>query len=232
MTAAPRLLLPPPFVACPAGEGDILALAVAQAGEGAGTLLWREDNGVLALAVVLEPGPPLVSSAKEAELGYLACLAATCDTLARHGQPERQVTLLWPDQIRYDGGLIAGARWQAGPVAEDGLPVWAVFAVEILSDRPGLDQPGLYPFSTSLEEEEFSPTPEIIESFAAWLKLTIDRWSVEGRDALLRRILDRVEGHDALKGAEIVGGRLELPDLASVLDEAAWRDSARGGPAW
>ncbi|RRH78216.1 biotin/lipoate--protein ligase family protein [Falsigemmobacter faecalis] len=232
MSDLPRLLLPPPFRAIEAPEGDLLALAAAQAHEGAGTLLWREAEGVLAIAVVLEPGPPLVSTAAEAELGYIAAVAALCEALVQHGQPERQIRVGFPDQIRYDGALIAGTRWQAGPLGGDGLPEWVIFAAEILSDRPGLEEPGLYPFTTSLEEEDFGETAAIIESFASWLKLIVDRWQYDGVNALLRRLLDRVEGDEALKGAEIVNGRLQLPPLALVLDEARWRDADRGGPKW
>lgn len=232
MSDLPRLLLPPPFRAFEAPEGDLLAIAATYAHEGAGTLLWREADGILALAVVLEPGPPLVATPREAELGYIAAVAALCETLVQHGLPERQVRVEFPDQIRYDGALIAGTRWQAGPLGEDGLPEWVIFVAEILSDRPGLEEPGLYPFSTSLEEEEFGASSAMIESFASWLKLIVDRWQHDGVDALLRRLLDRVEGHEALKGAEIVGGRLQLPPLASVLNEERWRDAERGGPKW
>lgn len=232
MSDLPRLLLPPPFRAIEAPEGDLLALAAAEAHEGAGTLLWRESGGILAIAVVLEPGPPLVSTAREAELGYVAALAALCETLVQHGLPERQVRVEFPDRILYDSALIAGARWQAGPQGEDGLPEWVIFAAEILSERPGLEEPGLYPFTTSLEEEEFGASSAMIESFASWLKLIVDRWQHDGVDALLRRLLDRVEGHEALKGAEIVDGRLQLPLLATVLNEERWRDAERGGPKW
>lgn len=232
MSDLPRLLLPPPFRAFEAPEGDLLAIAATYAHEGAGTLLWREADGILALAVVLEPGPPLVATPREAELGYIAAVAALCETLVQHGLPERQVRFEFPDQIRYDGALIAGTRWQAGPLGEDGLPEWVIFVAEILSDRPGLEEPGLYPSSTSLEEEEFGASSAMIESFASWLKLIVDRWQHDGVDALLRRLLDRVEGHEALKGAEIVGGRLQLPPLATVMNEERWRDAERGGPKW
>lgn len=232
MSDLPRLLLPPPFRAFEAPEGDLLAIAATYAHEGAGTLLWREAEGILALAVVLEPGPPLVATPREAELGYIAAVAALCETLVQHGLPERQVRVEFPDQIRYDGALIAGTRWQAGPMGGDGLPEWVIFVAEILSDRPGLEEPGLYPFSTSLEEEEFGASSAMIESFASWLKLIVDRWQHDGVDALLRRLLDRVEGHEALKGAEIVGGRLQLPPLATLLNEERWRDAERGGPKW
>ncbi len=227
-----RLLLPPPFQAFAAGAGDILAMAADRATQGAGTILWREAGGVLAIALILEPGPPLATTPAEADLGYLAALAALCDTLAQHGQPERRVEIGWPDRVLYDGALLAGTRWQTGPAGPDGLPEWAVFAAEITASRDGLDHPGLFPNSTSLAEEEFPEAPPMIESLAAWLKLIVDRWSVHGPDAVLRRVLDRVPQPDALAGARIEGGRLKLPPLASVLDETRWRDPERGGPAW
>lgn len=232
MTEMRRLLLPPPFAAFAVGEGDILALAEERVAEGAGTLLWREADGVLALAVVLEPGPPLVASAKEAELGYVAALAALCEALVEHGLPERRIEVRFPDEILYDGARLGGARWQAGPLGEDGLPEWGIFAAELIAAREGLEHPGAFPGSTSLEEEEFSAAESIVESFAAFLKLIVDRWGREGPEHVLRRLLDRVSGHEALKGAQIVGGKLVLPDLAQVMSPARWRDAARGGPQW
>lgn len=226
----PRLLLPPPFQAIPAGPGDILDLAESCVQNGAGTLLWRDSGDVLALAVVMEPGPPLVTDQAGVELGYLAALAAVCDMLTQHGLPERRIALHWPDRIIYDQALLAGARWRMGPAGTDGLPEWVIFAAEIIADRPGLADPGLYPASTSLTEEEFPEPPALIESFAAYLKLVVDRWSQDGPDAVLRRILERVHQPDALAGAQIRDGRLHLPPL--TLNESSWRDPAREGPAW
>lgn len=227
-----RLLLPPPFRAFHAGAGDILQQAQAQVDQGAGTILWKNADGVLSLAVILEPGPPLVSRAADVDLGYVSALAALCDSLTHHGQPERRLVLHWPDRIFYDEAMLAGARWRVGPKGADGLPEWVIFAAEIIAARDGLDEPGLYPGSTSLAEEEFPEPAPMIESFASYLKLVIDRWSHEGPEAVLRRVLDRVHQHDALAGARIVDGRLQLPPLDSVLDETAWRDPARQGPAW
>lgn len=232
LSSAPRLLLPPPFKAHPAGRGDILDLAQARTAEGAGTILWHDSDQVLALAVVLEPGPPLVTDQAGVDLGYLAAVAALCDMLSRHGLPERSVTLQWPDHVHYDQALLAGTRWRVGPCGADGLPEWVIFAAEIIADRGDLSDPGLYPDSTSLTEEEFPQTPAMIETFAAYLKLIIDRWSHDGPKTVLRRILDRVHQPDALTGARIKGGELQLPPLATALDETRWRDPARGGPAW
>lgn len=232
MPQSAHLVLPPPFRAHLAGPGDILDLAEEKAALGAGTLLWRQDGGVLALALVLEPGPPLAATQAEAELGYLAGLAALCDMLAHHAQPERPVEIDWPDRVVYDKAHLAGARWRQGPVAEDGLPEWVIFAAEVIAERPGLADAGLHPSSTSLAEEEFPEAQPLIESFAAFFKLIIDRWSTSGREAVLRRVLDRVPGKDALQGASIRDGRLELPPLGESLDESRWRDAARGGPAW
>lgn len=187
---------------------------------------------MLALALVLEPAPPLAATAPEAELGYLAGLAALTDMLAHHAQPERPVQIDWPDRVIYDAGNLAGARWRQGPLGADGLPEWVIFAAEIIAERPGLTEAGMHPGSTSLAEEDFPEATALIESFAAFLKLVIDRWSTGGPEAVLRRVLDRVPGRDALSGATIAAGKLQLPPLAQVLDESRWRDPARGGPRW
>ncbi|GEM_PF-3045886 len=227
-----RLLLPPPFVASAAGEGDILDLTCARAEDGAGTLLWRDADGVLAFGLVLEPAPPLTQSEADTDFGYYAALAALCDAVAQHGQPERQVHIQWPDRVIYDAGLLAGARWRIGPKGEDGLPLWAVFAAELTRARAGLEQSGDYPQSTSLDEEDFPDSAQLLESFAAFLKLIVDRWAQQGPDAVLRRMLNRVADQAALETAEIKAGRLHLPRLGNMLDEGGWRDSARGGPRW
>ena len=232
LPTSPHLLLPPPFNAYPAGAGDILDLAEAEAARGAGTILWRQTDGVLAIAIILEPGPPLINNAAEVDLGYLAGVAALCDMLARHGQPERLITLDWPDRLLYDAATIAGTRWRVGPTGTDGLPEWVIFATEIIAGRDGLDDTGLFPDSTSLAEEEFPAAEPMIESLAAFLKLIVDRWTVEGPNAVLRRVLDRVEAKDALRDARIVNGKLELPPLVPLLNTGRWRDAARGGPAW
>lgn len=232
LPSTPHLLLPPPFRAFPAGAGDILDLAEAEAAQGAGTILWRQTDGVLAIAIILEPAPPLITTAAEVDLGYLAGLAALCDMLARHGQPERQITLDWPDRLLYDRATIAGARWRVGPQGSDGLPEWVIFATEIIAARDGLDDPGLFPHSTSLAEEEFPAAPPMIESLAAFLKLIVDRWTVEGPNAVLRRVLDRIDRNDALGDARITNGQLELPPLSPLLNADRWRDPRRGGPAW
>lgn len=225
-------MLPPPFTAHVAGHGDILELTCARAQDGAGTLMWREAEGVLAFGLVLEPAPPLTQSEADTDFGYYAALAALCDALARHGQPERQVQIHWPDRVIYDAGLLAGARWRVGPKGDDGLPLWVVFAAELTRARAGLDQTGDYPQSTSLDEEDFPDSAQLLESFAAFLKLIVDRWSQQGADVVLRRILDRVADRSALENAEIKAGRLHLPRLNAMLDEAGWRDTARGGPRW
>lgn len=194
--------------------------------------MWRDANGVLAFGLVLEPAPPLIQNEAETDFGYYAALAALCDALAQHGQPERQVQIHWPDRVIYDAGLLAGARWRVGPKGEDGLPLWVIFAAELTRARKGLDHTGTYPQSTSLDEEDFPDSAQLLESFAAFLKLIIDRWSQQGADVVLRRILDRVTEGSALEKAEIKAGRLHLPRLATMLDDAGWRDTARGGPRW
>lgn len=232
------LRLPPAFTLHEAGAGDLLAQACALAPvQGAGTFLMQRREGVLALAVVLEPEQPLA----EARMAFLLGMVAMADALAAHCPPERPVRLVWPDTLVYDKGRLGGGRLAVAPgTAEGEVPDWMVFAVELLESRPGLEAPGRFPDSTSLTEEAFDPAERLVETFASYMMLYFDRWAHEGLAAVTNRYLMRIDppllkGVRRIEGDRLVeitpaGGR-RLPPLSEVLVQPpAWRGAS--GPAW
>jgi len=226
-----RLRLPPAFTLHHA-EDDPFATACDRAAElGAGSFFLRRAGGVLAMAVVLEPAEPLV----QARRAFLLGMVALADALAAHCPPDRPVRLVWPDEIRFDKARIGGARLAVAPgTAEDAAPDWLVIGTELLEARPGLVEPGHHPDSTSLTEEEFEPTERLIETFASYLMLYVDRWQHDGPDSVLNRYLMRIDppllkGVRRFEGDRLVeitpsGGR-RLPTLAQALDQSPWRDA-------
>src|SRR6266436_2497764 len=93
---------------------------------GAGTLVWVRRYDLVEFAVVLEPDEPLASARR----ALFAGMNAVADAIAGHCPPEREVSFDWPDAIRFDGGLLGGARlgWPA-ECAEADVPAWLVFSV-------------------------------------------------------------------------------------------------------
>ncbi|GAA0286792.1 biotin/lipoate--protein ligase family protein [Rhodovulum strictum] len=229
------LRLPPPFALHRIDAGDVLEAACALAPDaGAGTLVLAERPGLLALAVVLEPEQPLA----EARLAFLVGMAALADALAAHCPPERPVRFVWPDEIRYDRSRLGGGRLAIAPgCAEDALPDWMVFAAELIADRDGIDEPGRYPDSISLAEDQFAPAGDIVESFASYLMLYFDRWTHEGIEAVTNRYLMRIDppllrGQRRIEGDALVeishAGATRRIGLTEGLAASTWRGA--GGP--
>src|ERR1700704_461335 len=83
-------------------------------------------SALVNFAVFLNPGEPLASARR----ALFAGMNAAADAIAAHCPPEREVSFDWPDTIRFDGGLLGGARlgWPA-ECAEADVPAWLVFSV-------------------------------------------------------------------------------------------------------
>lgn len=229
----PRIHLPPPYTLHRSTESDVLAHAVRLAPEeGAGALVLRQVPGRLDLAVVLEPESPL----EQAQMAFLLGMVAMADALAAHCPPERAVRLVWPDEIRFDKARLGGGRFVVAPgTGTEDVPEWMVFAVELLADRPGIDEPGHFPDSTSLAEEAFDPPADIVSTFASYLMLYFDRWAHEGLEAVTNRYLMRIDppllrGVRRIEGDRLVeitpsaGGR-KSPPLLEALGATGWRDA-------
>lgn len=234
-----HLTLPPLFrEVCLTGRGiDPRAEARARAVElGAGALLWAERPGVLSLAVVLEPECSLA----DARETVLAGLAALAEAVAACCAPERAVTVEWPDTLFYNGARLGGGAldWPESS-REAEAPEWLVFWAELIRDRDELPEPGRFPASTSLAEEEIGPVSTLIEDFAAHLMRNLDTWEALGREALAAQYRGRLAGAPGIerrlasRGDLIersLGGVETRRELAQALAERRWRDPARKGP--
>ncbi|WP_072245115.1 biotin/lipoate--protein ligase family protein [Roseibaca calidilacus] len=230
---APKIHLPPPFTLKHSNDSDLFGHAMAQAAEdGAGTLYLHEGPGLCSFALVLEPEEPLATS----QLAFLLCMTALADALAAHCAPERAVRVNWPDEIIYDKARLGGARFgvPAG-TAEGDVPDWLVFCAELIADRDQLAAPGEAPNSTSLKEEEFDPTEDMIATFASYVMLYLDRWKHEGFDAVSNRFLmridppllrgvRRVEGNRLIEITPSGGGKRSAP-LLEAAGKTGWRNA-------
>lgn len=228
---AQKIHLPPPFTLKRSDAPDLFGHAMAQAAEdGAGTLYIYEGPGLCSFALVLEPEEPLATS----QLAFLMCMTALADALAAHCAPERAVRINWPDEIVYDKARLGGARFGVpqGTGAED-VPDWLVFCAELIADRSHLAAPGDAPNSTSLQEEEFDPTEDLVATFASYVMLYLDRWKHEGFDAVSNRFLMRIDppllrGVRRVEGDKLVeitpsgGGKRSAP-LLDAAGKTGWR---------
>ncbi len=236
----PALVLPPAFSALrvPATDDALSrarALAEREAGDAAGTLVLVEREDVLDLAVILAPGEPLATARRAFLLGMIALI----DALGSHAPPEMPITLVWPDEIRFDGARLGGGglAWPAA-CAEEAVPDWLVFSAMLIVSKAHLGDPGLTPDSTALDEEGFTPGARIalVESFSRNLMKGFATWEAEGFAGIGARCLAhlplavgaRVEidrSGDALLHRD---GATERLALAPALVRPAWRDPATG----
>src|SRR5205085_10249510 len=117
------------------------------------------------------------------------------DAIAAHCPPEREVNFGWPDVIRFDGGLLGGARlgWPAN-CGEDEIPDWLVFAVILrAADMAHISEVQAASGVSLLSEGfEMIDTDAIIESFARHLMTAFDRWNERGFEAIARDYLERL----------------------------------------
>ncbi len=228
---ATRLFLPPPFSQHRLDEGCVLKEAVRRAPEdGAGTLVWRLDDSIWSAAVVFEPEQPLA----EARMAFFVGMAALADALAAHCPPERGVRFAFPDGILYDGARLGGGRFVTPPAcAENEVPEWLVFGAELIAAR-NMPDPGRFPESTSLKEEEFESPQAVLESFASYLMLYFDRWTHNGVTAVTERYLARIDppmlsGTRSIEGGNLVertpSGAERRIGLAEGLAACRWRDA-------
>jgi hypothetical protein len=108
-----------------------------------------------------------------------------------------------------------------------------IFAVELIAERDHLPEPGAFPDSTSLQEEDFAPAEAIVESFASYLMLWLDRWAHKGTQFLAERYLERVDpplepGARGLADGDLMerlpSGEISRHGLAEGLAACRWRD--------
>jgi hypothetical protein len=100
--------LPPPFTLVrlrESGDAFTHALGIAEQ-SGAGTLVYVGRFDLAEFAVVLEPNEPL----RTARRAFYVGMVALTDALRAYAPPNKSVTIVWPDAICIDGGLVGGGR--------------------------------------------------------------------------------------------------------------------------
>lgn len=186
--SAPRaLVLPPPYRAQFMPQGGVFDAAREGAATlGAGALLWSlrpggTGPGMFELALVLEPEEDLST----ARLAFVAAMAALAEAVSSHAPPERAITIAHPARLVFDGMDLGAALFAHDPGAEDTVPDWMVFAAHLTADRDHLAEQGDAPGATSLAEEGYDDPAAIVESFASWFMLYLDRWKHQGAAAMI-----------------------------------------------
>jgi hypothetical protein len=238
-----KLDLPPGYTLVALRElGDAFAHGCEIAAEsGAGTLIWVRRYDLVEFAVVLEPAEPL-SSARRA---FFAGMNAVGDAIAAHCPPEREVSFVWPDAIRFDAGLLGGARlgWPSD-CGEADVPAWLVFGVILrAADMAHIDEvqaaSGVSLLSAGFEMID---ADAIIGSFARHLMTAFDRWNDRGFEAIAKDYLERLPRRKAGERRAIdLNGDLLVkllagsapPDRISLVDglaKATWYDPQSRGP--
>ena len=235
--------LPPGYTLVALRElGDAFAHGCAIAAEaGAGTLVWVRRYDLVEFAVVLEPDEPLVSARR----ALFAGMNAMGDAIAAHCPPEREVNFDWPDAIRFDGGLLGGARlgWPKD-CAEDAVPAWLVFGVILrAADMAHIEEVQAASGVSLLSEGfEMIDTDAIIESFARHLMTGFDQWNERGFEAIARNYLARLTvqkagerraidaNGDLLVRAAAGSGPPDRTSLVDALARVAWYDPQARGP--
>jgi biotin-(acetyl-CoA carboxylase) ligase len=211
------------------------------ASSGAGTLVWVRRYDLVEFAVVLEPDAPLAAARR----ALFAGMNAVGDAIAAHCPPERELAFEWPDAIRFDGGLLGGARlgWPDNCV-EDEVPSWLVFGVILrAADMAHIEEVQAASGVSLLSEGfEMIDTDAIIESFARHLMTAFDRWNERGFEAIARDYLERLPKRNAAERRAIDsngdllvrlpagGGPPERTSLLDALARADWYDRQTRGP--
>jgi biotin-(acetyl-CoA carboxylase) ligase len=241
--AEQTLDLPPGYTLVALRElGDAFAHGCEIAAEaGAGTLVWVRRYDLVEFAVVLEPAEPLASARR----ALFAGKNAVADAIAAHCPPEREVSFDWPDAIKFDGGLLGGARLAWPPdCTEAEVPAWLVFGVMLrAADMADVGEVQAAAGVSLLSEGfEMIDTDAIIASFARHLMTAFDLWNERGFEPVARDYLERLPKRKAgerraidLNGDLLVrlptgGGRPDRTSLVNALAKADWYDPQARGP--
>ena len=211
------------------------------ASAGAGTLVWVRRYDLVEFAVVLEPDEALATARR----AFFAGMNALGDAISSHCPPEREVGFDWPDAVRFDGGLLGGARlgWPTD-CAEEEVPAWLVFGVILrAADMVHVEEVRAASGVAMLSEGfEMIDTDAIIESFARHLMTGFDQWRERGFEAVARNYLARLAlgkageiraidvNGDLLVRAAAGKGPPERSSLVEALARAGWYDRQARGP--
>lgn len=233
-----RLALPPAFTALVITQDSDGAFAeacrIARTDDaGTGTLVWGGPAETMEIAVVLAPEEPL----RTARRAFVAGMVALAAAVGAHAPPEMPIEIEWPDTLLFDGARIGGGRlgWP-DTCGEDDEPDWLVFSGMIIVSKAYAGDPGLTPFSTSLEEQGFGHDDQesLVEDFARNLMKTFESWHEDGFDAVADRYLMHLPVVDGVtsRTLDATGDLVENADahrsLLAGLRTPSWLDLATG----
>ncbi|NNE22962.1 MAG: hypothetical protein HKN11_10170 [Rhizobiales bacterium] len=180
-----------------AGEDAFAAALGACTGgdAGAGDVFWSRSQGVMDVAVVLEPE---VSATRSLQMLFVA-MVAFGDSFGAIGPPEVGVFYRWPNQMLINDARFGEARVGLPDVPGDTVPDWLVvgLTVQIHPDESG-PEPGHDLLNTSLWYEgagEIDRTM-LVESYSRHLLTWINKWGDDGFKPVHENWLGRAIGHD------------------------------------
>ncbi len=164
------------------GDAFARAVALGQAGAGAGTLIWVRRSDSCDCAVVLEPEENGAAARKVIFAGMLAVAEALGElSLAETARPIG-LELRWPDAVWVDGALVGGGRIETAPCSEIGTPDWLVFGFTLRLEDDKAGAAGLRRGGGAGFE-----TVAIIERFAVHFMHVLDDWASNGPDHVVER---------------------------------------------
>jgi hypothetical protein len=224
--------LPPPFRLLKLREtGDAFAHARSiAASEGAGTLVLAGRFDVVEFAAVLEPDEALASARR----AFYAGMHALADARAALAPPERPISIIWPDAIHVDGGLVGGGRlaWPEGASNAD-IPDWLVLGASVRTANIAND-PVALAWTATLEDQGFANVSgeDLVARFARHLMSSIDAWQSVGFGVIARGYLDRLKSSKGATPSIACDGDLLLKWRGSPDPERHSLREALRRPSW
>ncbi len=161
---------------------------MAAGGGDPGDVLWSDEDGSCAIAVILAPDASITETTL-VELGLLGVF----DALATLAPPQVPIAVAPGGVLLIDGARAASVRGVLGPCPAPGSPPgWAVLTIDVVLSAPG-ENPGETPGETSLAEEGFGEVEggAMVEQFCRHLLVWIDTWCDAGADELASAVEQR-----------------------------------------
>ncbi len=214
------LNLPPIYdpVILDGGDEDVRAHAIGLARQGAesGRFVWRPSADRIECAVLLRPEEAVEGILPVVLVASLAML----DALGAAGPAAVACDLLWPATLRINGASIGGVALDLAPGDE---PEWAVVSAATRKTGARDVEPGERPDVTSLADEGFGEMCDsaLLEAFARFLLVWMDRWEEGGMPAIaphwLQRARSQVDDTVLAIGGDLLAGGIEGLDESGGL---------------
>lgn len=192
------------------------ACRLADAGAEAGLFVWRPSGERIECALVLRPDETVAQILPVALVASVALL----DALGAAGPPAVACDLVWPATVRINGGVAGGVALDIAPGER---PEWAVVSAALCKMGEAEFEAGDRPDRTSLADEGFGDMADhqLIEAYARYFLVWMDRWEDSGLGAIVPHWLQRArsQGPDTVifLGDELIAGTIEDLDEAGAL---------------